>query len=68
MPLTLLSLSLYAAITKWIHQWKKNDWQSSTGSDVKNQADIKALDHLCNLIDVRWVGIETVLFCAQINN
>lgn len=36
---TIVSDSLYSiqAITKWIHKWKKNDWKTSSGQEVKNK-------------------------------
>ena len=44
-------------ITQWIHNWKKNNWKSSTGKPVKNRDLWTALDQAIarHHIDWRWV-------------
>lgn len=42
-------------MTKWIHNWKKNNWTSSKGDLVKNKDDFEVLDQLCAGLDVKWV-------------
>jgi len=44
-------------ITKWIANWKKNHWKSSTGKAVKNQDLWQALDNavLSHTIHWHWV-------------
>ncbi|WFD07248.1 hypothetical protein MVES1_002608 [Malassezia vespertilionis] len=36
--------TLTPAITKWMPQWRKNNWKTSTGSQVQNKALLLALD------------------------
>lgn len=43
-------------ITKWIKNWKKNNWKTASGGNVKNKEDLKKLDSvLQNFKDVKWV-------------
>nr|AJO70731.1 ancestral ribonuclease H AncB [synthetic construct] len=44
-------------ITKWIHNWKKNNWKTASGKPVKNQDLWQALDEAIqrHQIDWRWV-------------
>ena len=44
-------------ITQWIHNWKRNNWKSSTGKPVKNQDLWLALDQAIarHQMDWRWV-------------
>jgi ribonuclease HI len=35
---------LINCITQWIHKWKKNKWQLSTGGEVKNKEELIKLD------------------------
>ncbi len=41
-------------ITKWLFQWKKNNWRLSNKSPVKNQDLWEALDALTHNHDVSW--------------
>ncbi|RZB40328.1 hypothetical protein BDFB_014853, partial [Asbolus verrucosus] len=48
------SLFTINSMTKWIHNWKKNNWKLAGGkSDVKNKEDFKELDKLCQTIDIK---------------
>lgn len=45
-------------ITAWIHNWKKNGWKTSSGSDVKNKElwiQIDTLRSKMKMIEWRWV-------------
>lgn len=43
-------------MTKWIYNWKKNNWRTASGSNVKNKEDLVKLDQvLQSLEDVQWV-------------
>ena len=41
-------------ITKWIHKWKKNGWQTSFKTDVKNRDIWEALDTATRMHDIEW--------------
>ena len=41
-------------ITKWIHGWKRNGWQTSTRKPVVNQDLWNQLDQLVGQHQVRW--------------
>ena len=45
--LVIMSDSKYSmdAVTKWLPNWKKNNFKTSTGTDVQNQDLIQQLDH-----------------------
>ena len=47
-PVTVHTDSKYVmdGITNWIHNWKRNDWRTSTGSAVKNRYLWEQLDKL----------------------
>ena len=45
-------------ITKWIKNWKKNNWKTSTKKPVKNQELWKKLDKLVKFHDVKWEWIK----------
>lgn len=49
---------LYQGITKWIHGWRKRDWQKKTGGEVANADLWKALDRLLEGYAVRWVNAK----------
>lgn len=43
-------------MTKWIRNWKKNNWKSARGAEVINKNDFIILDKALNLMDkVKWV-------------
>lgn len=41
-------------ITKWMFQWKKNNWRLSNNKPVKNQDLWEALDELVKTQNVAW--------------
>ena len=45
-------------ITKWIKNWKKNNWKTSAKKPVKNQELWEKLDKLVNFHDVKWEWIK----------
>ena len=45
-------------ITKWIKNWKKNNWKTSTKKPVKNQELWGKLDKLVKFHDVKWEWIK----------
>jgi ribonuclease HI len=45
-------------ITKWIRNWEKNNWKTSTKKPVKNQELWKKLDKLVKFHDVKWEWIK----------
>jgi ribonuclease HI len=45
-------------ITKWIKNWKKNNWKTSAKKPVKNQVLWKKLDKLVKFHDVKWEWIK----------
>ena len=45
-------------ITKWIKNWKKNNWKTSAKKAVKNQELWKKLDKLVKFHDVKWEWIK----------
>jgi ribonuclease HI len=49
-PIKIYTDSEYSikSLTIWIKDWKKRNWKSSTGKDVKNQDLIKDIDELIN--------------------
>ncbi|KHJ49347.1 ribonuclease HI [Trichuris suis] len=44
-------------VTKWIHQWRRNNWTSAHGHPVKNKADLTRLAALSESISVNWVHV-----------
>ena len=45
-------------ITKWIHNWKKNNWQTASKKPVKNSDLWKELDALHNERRVLWKWVK----------
>ena len=58
--LTLTTDSGYVkdGITKWLENWKKNNWKTSAKKPVKNQELWKKLDKLVKFHDVKWEWIK----------
>ena len=57
---TIFTDSIYVkdGITKWIKNWKKNNWKTSRKKPVKNQKLWKKLDELVKFHDVKWEWIK----------
>jgi ribonuclease HI len=45
-------------ITKWIHRWKKNGWQTTTKAPVKNADLWRRLDELVEKHEVQWTWVK----------
>jgi ribonuclease HI len=45
-------------ITKWIVAWKKKDWRTSTGAEVKNLDLWQELDVLSQRYTINWVWVK----------
>jgi len=45
-------------ITKWITNWKKNNWQSSQDTPVKNQSLWKRLDENAKKQNIQWEWVK----------
>lgn len=58
--LTLVTDSVYLrdGVTKWIHGWKANGWQTSARKPVKNEDLWRQLDAAATPHDVRWEWIK----------
>tara|TARA_B100000378_G_scaffold223204_1_gene186744 strand:- start:120 stop:545 length:426 start_codon:yes stop_codon:yes gene_type:complete len=52
------SIYVKEGITKWIGNWKKNNWKTSKKKPVKNQKLWKKLDELVKFHDVKWEWIK----------
>ena len=52
------SIYVKDGITKWIRNWKKNNWKTSGKKPVKNQKLWKKLDELVKFHDVKWEWIK----------
>ena len=53
--LTTDSVYLKDGITKWIFNWKKNNWKTSSKQDVKNKQLWQKLDSLVNRHNVNFL-------------
>ena len=58
--ITLYSDSQYMknGITKWIFNWKKNNWKSSQGKPVKNQDLWQALNEAIQHHQINWQWVK----------
>jgi len=45
-------------ITKWVHEWLKNNWKTSNGTDVKNKDLWLRLFHLTQQVQVQWHWVK----------
>ncbi|MCY4656182.1 MAG: ribonuclease HI [Gammaproteobacteria bacterium] len=45
-------------ITQWLPNWKKNRWQTSSGSSVKNHDLWRQLDSQNSRLQVRWNWVK----------
>ncbi|XP_018564076.1 ribonuclease H1 [Anoplophora glabripennis] len=45
-------------MTKWIKNWKKNNWKTASGGSVKNKEDLQILDTIMKTFtDIKWVHV-----------
>ena len=58
--ITLFTDSSYVkdGITKWIHNWKKNNWKTASKKPVKNSDLWEELDTLHNDRNVEWKWVK----------
>lgn len=56
----LFTDSIYVkdGITKWIHNWKKNNWRTSKKDDVKNKELWIELDSLTESHNINWNWVK----------
>ncbi|MEQ9115871.1 MAG: ribonuclease HI [Rickettsiales bacterium] len=52
------SVYLKDGITKWIHNWKKNNWKSASKKPVKNVDLWQQLDSLVSKHDIDWHWVK----------
>lgn len=52
------SIYVKDGITKWIHNWKKNNWKTSKKEDVKNKELWIDLDQLAINNDIKWNWVK----------
>ena len=45
-------------ITKWIHNWKKNDWKTANKKIVKNKEYWLELDMLAQKYNIEWKWVK----------
>ncbi|MBF0448718.1 MAG: ribonuclease HI [Magnetococcales bacterium] len=56
--LTTDSTYVRDGITKWIHNWKKQNWRKADKKMVKNADLWKRLDAICHQHDVEWKWVK----------
>ena len=56
--LTTDSVYLRDGITKWIHNWKRNDWKTSGKKPVKNADLWRRLDEAAACHDMTWHWVK----------
>ncbi|CAL8101502.1 unnamed protein product [Orchesella dallaii] len=47
-------------VTKWLNNWKRNNWRLSSGGDVKNKEDLVKLDDAMQNMEIKWVSLCTM--------
>lgn len=56
--LTTDSQYVRQGITKWIHNWKKNNWKTSQKKEVKNKELWQQLDAAAEKHDLQWNWVK----------
>ncbi|MCA9977342.1 MAG: ribonuclease HI [Anaerolineales bacterium] len=51
---------LFQGATKWIHGWRKRNWQKQDGKPVANGELWQALDQLMGNYNVRWINAKNL--------
>ncbi|XP_072385961.1 ribonuclease H-like [Diabrotica undecimpunctata] len=47
-----------SCMTKWITNWKRNNWKTASGGPVKNKEDLQKLDTIIGTFsEVKWVHV-----------
>ena len=49
---------LFQGITRWIHGWRRRDWQKKDGKPVANADLWQALEQLGNTYAIRWINAK----------
>ncbi|ELU04460.1 hypothetical protein CAPTEDRAFT_135802, partial [Capitella teleta] len=49
---------LISCITKWIQNWKKRGWKTTSGKAVINREELENLDSVMQGINVRWEHVK----------
>ncbi|XP_060090364.1 ribonuclease H1-like [Heteronotia binoei] len=44
-------------MTKWVPNWERNGWKTSTGKDVVNKEDFQRLTNLSEGMDIKWTHV-----------
>lgn len=54
------SMFLLNGMSKWIHSWKKNNWNTSSGKTVVNESLWKALDNVVSQVSgsVKFIHVK----------
>ena len=47
-----------SGITEWIHNWKKNGWNTANKQPVKNKELWTELDNLTNEFEIKWSWVK----------
>jgi ribonuclease HI len=45
-------------LTKWIHNWKRNNWKTSAKKPVKNKDLWQALETACERHEIEWKWVK----------
>lgn len=45
-------------LTKWIHNWKRNNWKTSAKKPVKNKDLWQALEAACERHEIEWKWVK----------
>ena len=62
------SAYLKNGITSWIHNWKKNNWRSSSGKPVKNKDLWEQLSRVIQGRNIEWNWVKGHSDCTNNNN
>lgn len=54
-----------SGVTRWVKNWKLNNWRLKSGGPVTNKEDFVKLDQLNAELDVVWVGICSYLLALR---
>lgn len=52
---------MITGVTRWVKNWKLNNWRLKSGGPVTNKEDFEKLDRLKAELDVVWVNICSYL-------
>lgn len=49
---------MVTGVTRWVKNWKMNNWRRKCGGCITNKEDFVKLDQLNAELDVAWVNIS----------